>query len=159
MLANLRLRDGRVAHIRQLTMEDGPQVEAFVAGLSPQSRYARFFSAVTGLTPQQLGALLAGRSVGAFAADGRLVAHAQYVLAGAEAELAVVVSEAWRRNRMGEALLGLLKENAAKAGAQALSGLMLADNQAMRRLASKLGFALTRSADATLLRFELKLLA
>jgi acetyltransferase len=135
------LRDGRVAPLRALREEDAPGVETFVRALSPQARYARFLAPVRELTPQRMRALLAapGLCVGAFAADGRMVAHAQYALEGQEAEFALVVGEEWRRISLGEQLLGLLKQHALDAGARVLVCLMLADNLPMRRLAEKLG--------------------
>ena len=150
------LRDGRIARIRPLAQEDAPRIESFVQALSPQSRRARFLGAVSSLSPQRLREMLTspGLSVAAFGADGRIVAHAQYALAAGQAEFALVVDEAWRRNSLGEQLLGLLKRHARAAGAGVLGGFMFADNHAMRRLARKLGFMEKRCGDATLLRFE-----
>jgi len=94
----------------------------------------------------------AGRSVAAFDAGGRVVAHAQYALAGAQAEFAVAVAEGWRRNGLGRALLDMLKQHAIKAGARVLSAVMLADNSAVRGVATKLGFTVERAVAPVLLR-------
>jgi RimJ/RimL family protein N-acetyltransferase len=135
------LRDGRVAPIRALREGGAPGVEAFVHGLSPQARYARFLAPVRELTPQRMRVLLTapGLCLAAFTADGRIVAHAQYALEGQEAEFGLVVAEDWRRISLGEQLLMLLKQHAIGAGARVLGALMLADNLPMRRLAEKLG--------------------
>jgi GNAT superfamily N-acetyltransferase len=76
------------------------------------------------------------------------------VLQDGNAEFALVVGEYWRRKTLGAQLLMRLTRHARQAGALVLGGLMLADNDAMRQLAGKLGFALKRSGDPTLLRFE-----
>jgi RimJ/RimL family protein N-acetyltransferase len=150
------LRDGRVARIRRVGLEDASRVASFVQALSPQARRARFFGAVSTLSPRRLREMLAspGLSVAAFGDDGRIVAHAQYALVGGQAEFALVVDDAWQGKSLGEQLLGLLRRHARDAGARVLGGFMLADNHAMRRLARKLGFAQKYCADATLLRFE-----
>jgi GNAT superfamily N-acetyltransferase len=151
---SLVLRDGRLARVRALTEDDAPALSAFVRALSPQARRARFFNAVNMLSAERLHQLLggSGHSVAAFDLDGRIVAHAQYALAGTHAEFAVVVAEGWRRNRLGAALLWMLKQHAMDAGARTLGGEMLADNQAMRGVATQLGFTFKRAADPVLLR-------
>jgi GNAT superfamily N-acetyltransferase len=148
------LRDGRTARVRALTEDDAAAIVAFVRALSPEARRARFFNAVSALSAERLGELLSapGHCVAAFADDGRVVAHAQYVLAGTQAEFAIVVAEGWRRNRLGQALLWMLKQHAIDAGARVLGGVMLADNQPMRELARALGFTPRRGADPVLLR-------
>jgi len=150
------LRDGRTASIRKVGMQDASRLENFVQALSPQARRQRFFGAVSTLSPHRLREMLAapGLSLGAFGEDGRIVAHAQYALVGGQAEFALVVDDGWQGKALGEQLLSLLKRHARDAGARVLGGFMLADNQAMRRLAATLGFAQKYCADATLLRFE-----
>jgi GNAT superfamily N-acetyltransferase len=143
-----------MARIRALTEDDAAALVAFVRALSPESRHARFFSAVSVLSGERLQQLVSapGHSVAAFDLDGRIVAHAQYALAGTHAEFALVVAEGWRRNRLGAALLWMLKQHALEAGARTLGGEMLADNQAMRGVAAQLGFAFKRAGDPLLLR-------
>ena len=143
-----------MARIRALSEDDAPALVAFVRALSPESRHARFFSAVSVLSGERLRQLLSGpgHSVAAFDLDGRIVAHAQYALAGAHAEFAVVVAEGWRRNHLGAALLWMLKQHATDAGARTLGGEMLADNDAMRGVAAKLGFTFKRAGDPVVLR-------
>jgi acetyltransferase len=150
------LRDGRTARLRALREDDAPRLQAFVRALSPAARYARFFNAVSELSAQRLNqmVLAPGLSLAAFGADGHIVAHGQYVLRDRNAEFALVVGEYWRRKTLGAQLLMRLTRHARQAGALVLGGLMLADNDAMRQLAGKLGFALKRSGDPTLLRFE-----
>lgn len=156
MHPSLLLRGGRVARLRALQEEDAGRLQLFVRALSPAARHARFFNGVSELGPQRLHQMLhsPGLSLAAFGADGHIVAHAQYVLDDRRAEFAIVVADRWRRKTLGEQVLALLVRHAREAGACVLGGLMLADNQAMRELARKLGFVLARSGDPQLLRFE-----
>ena len=145
-----------MARLRALHEDDAGRLQMFVRGLSPSARHARFFNGLSELGPQRLDQMLRspGLSLAAFGADGHIVAHAQYVLHDARAEFAIVVADSWRRKTLGEQLLALLVQHARQAGASVLGGLLLADNQAMRELARKLGFARRPSGDPQLLRFE-----
>ena len=148
------LRDGRSVGIRALTRDDAAAIQAFVLALSPEARRARFFHPVSVVTAERLRDMMfcAGLSVAAFDAHRRIVAHAQYALEDAQAEFAVAVAEGWRRNGLGEALIDMLKRHAIEAGARTVGGVMLADNDAMRGVAKKLGFRLKRAGDPVLLR-------
>ena len=153
-MRSILLRDGRIVRVRALTESDAEQMRAFVLALSPQARRARFFHAVSVVSAERLRDMMscAGLSLAAFDADGRVVAHAQYALAQTQAEFAIAVAESWRRNGLGEALLDMLKQHAIEAGARILGGEMLADNHAMRGVATKLGFTFKRAGDPVLLR-------
>jgi RimJ/RimL family protein N-acetyltransferase len=153
---SLVLRDGRTARLRALRQDDAPRIQAFVRALSPAARHARFFNALSELSAERLNQMLfaPGLSLAAFGADGHIVAHAQYVLQDGSAEFALAVGEYWRRKTLGAQLVTLLTRHARQAGALVLGGLTLADNDAMRQLAGKLGFVLKRSGDPTLARFE-----
>jgi acetyltransferase len=156
MHPSVLLGGGRVARLRPLHEDDAGRLQMFVRALSPAARHARFFNGLSELGAQRLHEMLCapGLSIAAFGADGQIVAHAQYVLDDSRAEFAIVVADAWRRKMLGQQLLTLLVRHARQAGASVLGGLMLADNQAMRELARKLGFVLARSGDPQLLRFE-----
>ena len=148
------LREGRVAQLRKLGADDASALQTFVGELTPQARSARFFTALRRCGVSTLSAMLSGigLNLAAFAGEGRMVAHAQYVLTGTEAEFALVVGEAWRRLGLGAHLIGVLQRHARRCGVRRLSGLILADNRPMLELVRKLRFALERSADAAVLR-------
>jgi len=148
MIARLVLRDGRAASVRRVSAGDEARLQEFVRALSWQSRTDRFFAPIRELTPSHLRAIVSapGLSLAAFDAQDGIVALAQYAFAqpGAtgEAEFAVVVAEGWRKDGLGEALLGLLKRDAQRAGARRLIAVTRPDNLAMRGLAGKLGLQL-----------------
>jgi acetyltransferase len=152
MIARLVLRDGRATRVRRVDAGDEPRVQAFVAGLSWQSREARFFAPIRELSPSHLRAILSapGLSLAAFDAGENIVALAQYALATDgrpdEAEFAVVVAEGWRNRGLAEALLGLLKHDAERRGTRHLIGVTQPHNRAMRGLAGKVGLRLLAAA-------------
>jgi acetyltransferase len=151
-----RLQDGRTVNIRPASPGDAGKVQAFVRGLSWQSRLERFFVPIAELSPRQLDTLLCspGLSLAAHDAEGRIVAHAQYALIDGEAEFGVVVSDQWHGNGLGERLVSMLLEHAARAGVRGIGGITRIQNRAMRRLAAKLGFSFARDADPGLVRLH-----
>ncbi len=54
MVSERTLRDGRRCRVRPIRAEDGEGLQRFVRGLSQQSRYFRFISTLTELTPRML---------------------------------------------------------------------------------------------------------
>jgi acetyltransferase len=120
----MHLADGRGVLIRRAVRSDGPQIQRFMQSLSAQSRYERFFHPLRELTHEMLndivqsdeahgGALLAF----ADAAHTDVVGMAQFeVVEPGHAEVAVVVSESWRRVGLATQLLTDLEVLAASAG-------------------------------------------
>jgi acetyltransferase len=87
--------------------------------------------------------------------------HAQY--AGTDdaegSEIAVVVGDAWQRQGLGYHLLGTLLEVAAENGIERIQADVLADNHAMRHLATKLGCRIRTNPHAPFLVQVTKTLA
>jgi acetyltransferase len=152
MIAHLLLRDGRSTLVRSVQADDETRLQAFVAGLSWQSRQERFFAPIRELSPSHLRAIVAapGLSLAALDAGGAIVALAQYAFAPhdtpREAEFAVVVAEDWRHHGLAEALLGLLKHDAERRGSRRLVAVAQPYNRAMRSLAGKVGLRLLATA-------------
>lgn len=155
MTRALALEDGRSVLVRSVRLGDAERVQQFVRSLSSQSRRERFFVPIAELSPRQLEIVVSAPGLSLAAWDGgRIVALAQYALESSVAEFAVVVAEDWRGVGLGEALVGLLIENARRAGVRTLGGVTQQTNRAMRLLAAKLGFVLRRDADPALVRLE-----
>jgi acetyltransferase len=160
--ARITARDGRRAIVRPVRPADAPLVHRFVRELSPQSRRNRFFAPVAELSAAQLERMTRfdGRTgLGLVAVAGgdapRIVGIAQHAVSDPPfAELAVVVADDWQRQGLGERLVALLLAHAAKTGIAAVQGHIMAANQPMLALASKLGFAFEDDADPDLVRIE-----
>jgi acetyltransferase len=91
-----------------------------------------------------------------------LVGVARYIRTGdkATAEFAVVIADTWQRTGLGLVLLTSLFRIGAAAGLEYIFGLTLADNRGMKRLAQKMGMALSQAPDdsrVTLLTAKLPL--
>jgi len=142
--------------------------QAFVRGLSPESRYFRFMDTLRELTPSMLVrftqidydremALIA-----VTARDGREeeVGVSRYITNpdGASCEFAIVVDDEWQARGLGRHLMAQLIEIARSRGLATMSGDILTSNQAMLALAASLGFAIGEiPGDAGLKRATLAL--
>ncbi len=164
LIETIRLRDGARLTIRPIRSSDYRLELDFIRGLSARSAYQRL------LSPRKLRAdevmrlvnidytrelaLIATTEVDG---DVRQVGVARYVpeADGASCDFAIVVADAWQGRGLGEQLLRALLRAAASAGVPALTGLTLSANDAMRALARKVGFALSRDPhDATVVQLH-----
>ena len=147
--------------LRVAGSEDASAVQQFVRGLSLRSRRNRFFVPVRELSPDQLERVTRSRPPGELAlvgetaegAQSRVVALAQYAMGEShDVEFAVVVDDAWQRQGLGSQLIGVLAEQAARAGITAIGGLVLADNWPMLEFLARLDCELESDSDWHLIR-------
>lgn len=132
--------------MRPATPDDADAIQEFMAELSPEARYNRFFSAFRRLPDSLLDRFTHSdrRNLVLLAfAEDRIVAIGQYAETDDRdtCELGVVVADDWRRRGLGLRLVEALTERALAAGFERMSGEVLADNAAMLALAGKAGFA------------------
>ena len=132
--------------IRPIAPADREAYQAFVAGMSPDSRTHRFFSPVRELHPAMLQALTEPdqqRHVGIVATeDGRIVGEARYVALGpgGRGEFAIAVTDEWQRKGIGARLLGALQAAARSAGLLFLTGEVMRTNTPMLHFSRRAGF-------------------
>ncbi len=154
----LNLKNGEDYRIRPILPDDAAALQRFVRKLSAASRKTRFMSPLRELPPPMLARFCRidyAREYGivAEAADGRIVAHAQYSSerAGDRAEFAIMIDDALQGQGLARILMETLIDQARRQGYQTLSGEILRDNPAMKNLAEKLGFIVEASTqDSTL---------
>jgi len=167
LVASRRLADGTAIVLRPIQPEDDAIERAFIGGLSSDTRYNRLLGARK-LTPEEIRRLtridyaqeMAFVAVTGQGAQVRLLGVARYVRdAGAAAEFAVVVADAWQRKGIGTVLLNALRRHAHAAGIVRLHGITLATNQAMQQLARKLGFVQAPDPRDAIVRQVEKILA
>jgi acetyltransferase len=158
--SDLTLADGRRLRVRPIRPEDVALERAFVAALSDNTRYLRFFYQLQELTPQMLArftqvdydrelALVVQPCDAQGGADDMFVAVARYIR-GADrdvAEFAIVVADAWQRCGLGEALMRRLAMAAYANGIARLDGTVLRSNASMLRFVARLGFAVRDNPD------------
>ncbi len=154
----------RGSALRPARSDDGEALQAFVRGLSPQSRYNRFLGAASELPPAELARALAanGRDtltllVTSMAGDGEtVVGEARVALWCAEraGEFSMSIADEWRHLGVGSALLQEIERKAASDGIEWLYGDTLRTNEAMIGLALRRGFRVGTGLEPRLLRIE-----
>lgn len=169
---HVALRNGLEVAIRPIRPDDEAMIAAFHGGLSPRSVYQRYFhiSTLEQRTTQQRLALTCrvDRSQGAAlvaehrTADGavEILALGRIHLSGApgDAEIGVLVADRVHGQGLGTAMTRALIEVAHGLGVRRLYGDMFADNDAMRVVVRRVGFAiLATPGDARVLRAERRL--
>jgi len=144
--SEVSLRDGTRVLLRPMRPEDVELEKRFVDRLSERSRFQRFMQHLPQLPPKMLARFtqldydrelaLVAVYEGEFIAVGRFAPN----LDGETAEFALVVADAWQGRGLGRLLLTRLREEARKAGYQALYGNIMQANREMLELAYHLGF-------------------
>lgn len=133
------------AVLGRLEPTDGGHLRKFFYSLSPETVYRRFLSPVA--RPDQLDRqqLLdmdgSHRQALVAVVDGDIVGVARYARCRQrpeQADLAVVVADAWQGQGIGTRLLRALADAATRAGVEQFSVVMLADNRAAKRLLLRL---------------------
>ena len=162
------LRDGTDILIRPIGPEDAEREQAFVRGLSTESRYFRFMSALRELPPDMLYRFthpdfqreLALVAVVGEDAASRLVGVARCVADpdGTGAEFALAVADEWQNRGVGTRLLGELMCAARAIGLQRIWGEILATNVRMLGLMAALGFEIESAPGDALLRRAIRLI-
>ncbi len=132
--------------IRPIAAQDQDAFQAFVRGLSPESRTNRFLVPVKELAPASLQALTrtdhAGH-VALVATEGaQIVAEGRYVALGdsGRGEFAMAVADRWQRRGIGARILAALMSAGRRAGIAFLEGEVLRTNAAMLEFAHRSGF-------------------
>ena len=147
--------------IRPIDAGDMALERPFLNGLSEQTRYQRLFSPrrllpgelerLTHIDYQHEMALIATTFVRGIEQQ---IGVARYVKeADGGCDFAIVIADDWQCSGLGEKLLRNLMQSARLTGIPRLTGVTLATNTGMQRLARKLDFELRRDVgDATLIR-------
>jgi GNAT superfamily N-acetyltransferase len=159
----LHLPAGECVTLRPIRPRDAGILQSYVRGLSPDSRYHRFFGALHELPPAELDrvihldrkyqlALIAETRV-----DGApfVIGEARYALAPdrLEVEFALSVADDWRGKGLGTLLMADIERRARSHGAGYLCGDVLWSNEPMKALARKTGFLMADvPCDARLVR-------
>ena len=116
------LRDGSTLHVRPATEKDAPRLREFLASLSEQSRWFRYFSAGVNLdraahdaaSPEGLSL------VAVHGPEDTIVGHGTYV-GRQRAEVAFAVADAWQGHGIATILLAHLAHAASWAARSRLT--------------------------------------
>jgi len=153
--STIALRDGTQLAMRPVRPEDAELERRFVAGLSEQTRYYRFFYRLHELSPAMLArftqvdydrelALLALAPGTDAAGESAMVGIARSIanLDNESAEFAVVTADEWQGRGVATALMKALIAHARKKGLRRLVGTVLRANHNMVRFTQGLGFTI-----------------
>ena len=144
-LTTFRLRDGRLVSVRPVVPADAPRLAALCERLSAESSRLRFFRAGRRLTPQEaLGlAEIDHHHNEAFVAldTERVVALASLSRIGddPQAEVTLLVDDAYQGSGLGRHLLGMLIDAARARHYRILLAEMLPENERMLGLLESAG--------------------
>jgi len=150
--------------VRPAGAEDADPTRAFLAGLSLESSYRRFFTGV-GRPSDRLVRRLVDvdhdrREALVAVAGAEIVGLADYALIAGRADVAefgVVVADGWQRRGLGPRLVGELLAVAGDRGVVAMRAHTLADNARVARLLRRRWPAVRPVREDTLLVWELPL--
>ena len=144
------LADGEQILVRPIRPEDAELEQRFFADLSPRSRYFRFMEHIQALSTTALVrftqidydremALVAVRET---PVQIEALGVARYIINpdGVSCEFALAVADAWHGRGVGRRLMERLMETARSRGLAEIKGEVLANNQAMLGLMTRLGF-------------------
>ena len=151
------LRDGRTVHLRAA----GPQDEAAYLRafdrLSPEARYMRFMRVVREPNREALRKALAsfperGFAIVATAGSGdsvEIVGSALCMIAtgSVSCEFAMTVADEYAGAGLGRLMLSSLVDAAKRRGLEEITGFVLAANEPMLRLATRMGFTVEADPD------------
>ena len=140
--------------LRPIRPGDAPALTRLYDRLSPESAYQRFFAVMRRLPPDWARILAdvdhdRRAAIVAAGPEGELIGVARYgTEPGAdEAEIAVVVQDAWQGRGLGTILLSALLDHAVSRGITKFLAYVLADNHRMLRLVGRQGVVTERSHD------------
>jgi acyl-CoA synthetase (NDP forming)/GNAT superfamily N-acetyltransferase len=135
------LMDGRIVHVRPVSEKDREALTALYTRASPRTRYLRFFTAGIAIDGEVQRLIAPSDDHVTLLAehDELAVGVASYeILDAYQAELAVLVDDAWQGQGIGSLLIEQLAALARRAGIQELVGDVLASNVTMLRASASL---------------------
>jgi acyl-CoA synthetase (NDP forming)/GNAT superfamily N-acetyltransferase len=141
------LMDGRIIHVRPLFEGDTEALSALYSRASPRSRYLRFFTAGISIDREVQRLIAPSDDHVALLAEheGVAVGVASYeILNGTQAEIAILVDDAWQGDGIGSLLIEHLAAVARRAGIEELLGDVLATNVTMLRTSASLAPGVAR---------------
>ena len=137
--------------LREVRADDAERMQAALRGMSAESRYARFMSALRELSPQMLeratrpDAECEFQLVVVIGDDEQktIVGGARYAAApgSRDCEFALALVDGWQGQGLARQLLETLMRIARARGFERMEGYILASNAPMLGLAKRLGFA------------------
>lgn len=156
------LPTGETVRCRPIRPDDAEIEQAFVRGLSPESRYTRFMGEVSELSPEMLERFTHNHYPHDYAlivtvpenGREREIAVARYIMLDdpKRCEYAIAVADEWQHHGIGHRLMQSLMKMAKAGGLRYMEGYVLSDNYKMLDLMRSLGFEVGPSEDGPQVR-------
>ncbi|MEW6132166.1 MAG: bifunctional acetate--CoA ligase family protein/GNAT family N-acetyltransferase [Pseudomonadota bacterium] len=150
LVRTVQLPDGIDIRIRPIRPEDAEIEQAFVRGLSDESKYFRFVSALQELSPSMLARFTQidyDREMALVAVlenNGKEteIGVVRYIINpdGESCEFALVVADAWQHKGIGHRLMEALIDIARDKGLKTMEGEVMGSNRNMLGLVTSMGF-------------------
>jgi acetyltransferase len=168
LVGTCTLADGTTVTVRPIRATDAVIEQAFVRGLSDETRYYRFMDMLRELSPRMLKqltdidyhdrmALIATIAQGGHEEE---IAVGRYCVepGGERCEFAIVVADAWQRRGIATMIMRKLIDAARARGLRSMFGEILTSNHRMLHFVTKFGFRTAIDPeDQTLMRATLQL--
>ncbi len=161
LVKHVTLKDASICAIRPIRPDDAVLFQDFVRGLTAQSRYLRFFSAMRELPQSSLARFTQldfGRELTLVATaqrngKTRLLGEANYscLPGGKTCEFAVAIADDLAGRGLGSRLMRCLMEAARAQGVSIMRGQVLADNETMLGLMEALDFVVKMTDEERIL--------
>lgn len=157
------LDSGEKVTCRPIRPEDAGIEQAFVRGLSKESKYSRFMGEVSELTPEMLDRFTHNHYPHDFAlivtvpdetGAEKEIAVARYITLEdpRRCEYAIAVADGWQGHGVGYRLMRALMKVARQGGLRYMEGYVLATNHKMLELMVSLGFETSASEEGPQVR-------
>ena len=163
LLCDVVLRDGSTLPLRSARQDDIGALVTFFAGLSPESRYYRFFG-VPNLDSARVASLIPVEATGGAAlvgeCGGRIVAFAGYYRAADDpdrAEVAFAIADALQGRGIGTRLLEQLANLARTERVCTFDAYVLGENRKMMDVFLECGYRVSRRVEGGVFHVELSL--
>lgn len=155
-LSTFRCKTGALVKIRPIRPDDIQREREFIRHLSPETRYRRFMSTVSELSPAQLEQFTHpdyDREMAYIAlveenGEEKEIGVCRYAAnptddARDSCEFAIVIADEWQRQGLGRELMRHLITAAKQHGFKTMVGEFLAENSPMLEFVASLGFVLS----------------
>ncbi|HET6151887.1 MAG TPA: GNAT family N-acetyltransferase [Marmoricola sp.] len=157
--ADVVLRDGRTAHMRPISPEDGESLVRFYEDVSDQSKYFRFFAPMPRLSERDVQRFThvdhRDRVAFVLTVAEKILAVASYELIGeGEAEVAFLVQDAHQGRGIGQLMLEHLGQAARERGVHRFVAEVLPDNQRMLQVFYEQGYQVAGGWDEGIMHLE-----
>lgn len=143
--ADVVLRDGRTAHLRPISGDDGPALVRFYEGVSEQSKYYRFFAPMPRLSEKDVHRFTHvdhhDRVAFVLTVAEQIIGVGRYdVVRPGDAEVAFLVQDKHQGRGIGQLLLEHLAQAARECGVDRFEAEVLADNARMLQVFREQGY-------------------